>query len=151
MLGQGFNTGAYPQLAQLYPDGILPDMRGRTILGKPDDRWPLTLADGDVKSHSHGGEVYSRDLGQPQTTANGGFQPRLRSYNSNTALDGGWSTRHSIDQDRGYSDINMIEAIPDHIHSIPLGWHNHDLRIDATGAVRNTVDNIAFNYIVRLA
>ncbi|CAI1157713.1 Tail fiber protein [Serratia entomophila] len=153
MLGQGFNTDAYPLLAQLYPGGVLPDMRGRTILGKPDDRWPLTLADGDVKSHGHGGEVGAADLGSKETTQAGAFQPRLRSYNSNTSLDGGWSERHTIQQDRDYGDrnLNMIEPIPNHSHWVDIGWHGHTLRIDMTGAAKNTVDNIAFNYIVRLA
>jgi hypothetical protein len=151
MVGQAFNTMAYPQLTTAYPSGVLPNMRGRTILGKPDDRQPLVNADGEVKYHGHTGEVGGIDLGSRQTTANGAFQPRLRSYNSNTALDGGWSTRHSIDQDRGYGDINIIAPVPDHTHWVVLGWHGHNLRIDPYGAAKNTVDNIAFNYIVRLA
>ncbi|WP_313795314.1 phage tail protein [Serratia sp. (in: enterobacteria)] len=153
MLGQGFNTGAYPLLAQAYPSGVLPDMRGLTILGKPDDRQPLSWAEGQVKHHGHSGEVGGADLGSKETTPNGAFQPRLRSYNSNTALDGGWSTRHTVEQDRDYGDrnLNMIEPIPNHTHWITLGWHGHSLRIDGFGAAKNTVDNIAFNYIVRLA
>ncbi|MGP0873270.1 phage tail protein [Serratia sp. CY81684] len=151
MLGQAFDKNAYPRTAQAYPSGVFPDMRGRTILGKPDDRVPLSLADGEVKSHGHGGEVAGADLGSPETTESGGYSPKLRSYPSNTALDGGSSSRHSIDQDRGFTDYGLIEGVPPHKHNIPLGWHGHGLRIDAFGAAKNTVDNIAFNYIVRLA
>ncbi|MFP7606967.1 phage tail-collar fiber domain-containing protein [Serratia quinivorans] len=153
LLGQAFDKNAYPRTAQAFPSGVFPDMRGRTILGKPDDRWPLTLADGDVKSHGHGGEVGAADLGSKETTQAGAFQPRLRSYNSNTSLDGGWSARHTVEQDRDYGDrnLNMIEPIPNHSHWVDIGWHGHTLRIDMTGGAKNTVDNIAFNYIVRLA
>ncbi len=38
-----------------------------------------------------------------------------------------------------------------HQHTVPLGAHAHGLTINATGNTANTVDNIAFNYIVRLA
>ncbi|MCE9938980.1 phage tail-collar fiber domain-containing protein [Serratia liquefaciens] len=151
MVGQAFDKNAYPRTAQAYPSGVFPDMRGRTILGKPDDRWPLTLADGEVKSHGHSGEVAGTDLGSPETTESGGYSPKLRSYPSNTSLDGGTSSRHTIDQDRGFTDYGLIEGVPPHKHNLPLGWHSHGLRIDAFGAAKNTVDNIAFNYIVRLA
>ncbi|WP_273854674.1 phage tail-collar fiber domain-containing protein [Serratia liquefaciens] len=151
MLGQAFDKNAYPRTAQAFPSGVFPDMRGRTILGKPDDRWPLTLADGEVKSHGHSGEVAGTDLGSPETTESGGYSPKLRSYPSNTSLDGGTSSRHTIDQDRGFTDYGLIEGVPPHKHNLPLGWHGHGLRIDAFGAAKNTVDNIAFNYIVRLA
>ena len=42
-------------------------------------------------------------------------------------------------------------ALGTHSHSIALGSHNHSLTINNTGTPENTVKNIAFNYIVRLA
>lgn len=42
-------------------------------------------------------------------------------------------------------------SIGTHSHSIALGSHNHSLTINNTGNTENTVKNIAFNYIVRLA
>ncbi|HHG6074428.1 TPA: phage tail protein [Salmonella enterica subsp. enterica serovar Vietnam] len=42
-------------------------------------------------------------------------------------------------------------AMGAHEHSITLGTHNHSLTINSTGSAENTVKNIAFNYIVRLA
>ncbi|MCR2698068.1 hypothetical protein NSP71_27000, partial [Salmonella enterica] len=83
------------------------------------------------------------NLGAKETKANGAYQLKLRSYRSNTSLDGGESSRHSIDQDRGFTDYGLIEALPNHTHWIDLGWHGHGLRIDAFGAAKNTVDNIA--------
>ncbi|OON33545.1 phage tail protein [Izhakiella australiensis] len=38
-----------------------------------------------------------------------------------------------------------------HNHFIDMGAHGHSATIDATGNAENTVKNIAFNYIVRLA
>lgn len=151
MLGQAFDKNAYPRTAQAFPSGVFPDMRGRTILGKPDDRWPLSLADGDVKSHGHGGEIGAADLGSKETTAGGAFQPKIRGYHSNTSLDGGWSERFSFEEGRDLADFPLVEATPPHSHWVDIGWHGHTLRIDATGSAKNTVDNIAFNYIVRLA
>lgn len=38
-----------------------------------------------------------------------------------------------------------------HTHSIVMGSHTHSVTVDAAGNTENTVKNIAFNYIVRLA
>ncbi|POP43086.1 hypothetical protein CHU32_17380 [Superficieibacter electus] len=38
-----------------------------------------------------------------------------------------------------------------HAHNITLGWHGHSITINNMGNNENTVKNIAFNYIVRLA
>ncbi|MCX8336588.1 phage tail protein, partial [Escherichia coli] len=42
-------------------------------------------------------------------------------------------------------------SIGEHIHTLALGQHGHGLTINPTGNAENTVKNIAFNYIVRLA
>lgn len=150
LVGQVFDKVTNPQLAVVHPSGVLPDMRGRTILGTPIGRAPLSLADGEVKNHGHTGEVGGTDLGSKETTAGGAYQLKLRSYRSKTALDGGDSNRHSFEQTFPFTDYDLIEPIPNHSHWVTLGWHGHSLRIDAYGAAKNTVDNIAFNYIVRL-
>ncbi|MEG0208791.1 MAG: phage tail protein [Hafnia sp.] len=46
---------------------------------------------------------------------------------------------------------NHTLAIGAHNHTITLGAHGHAITVDATGNAENTVKNIAFNYIVRLA
>lgn len=38
-----------------------------------------------------------------------------------------------------------------HTHSIVMGTHTHNITVAATGNTENTVKNIAFNYLVRLA
>ncbi|EJA1147787.1 DUF1983 domain-containing protein [Escherichia coli] len=38
-----------------------------------------------------------------------------------------------------------------HTHSVAIGSHGHTITVNAAGNAENTVKNIAFNYIVRLA
>lgn len=38
-----------------------------------------------------------------------------------------------------------------HAHSFSIGSHGHTITVNAAGNAENTVKNIAFNYIVRLA
>lgn len=42
-------------------------------------------------------------------------------------------------------------AIGAHTHSVVMGTHTHTVTVTATGNAENTVKNIAYNYIVRLA
>lgn len=42
-------------------------------------------------------------------------------------------------------------GIGPHTHTVVLGSHGHTVTVDAVGNAENTVKNIAFNYIVRLA
>ncbi|EFS7849401.1 tail fiber protein, partial [Escherichia coli] len=46
---------------------------------------------------------------------------------------------------------NHTIGIGAHAHSVIIGPHGHTITVDATGNAENTVKNIAFNYIVRLA
>ncbi len=146
VVGQAFNKTTYPQLATVYPSGVFPDMRGRTILGKPDDRQPLVTAEGEVKYHGHTGEVGGTDLGAPQTSLGGSHQHRAGMRAPGDA----WNTTISGTDNDGVFPLAYTSWDGEHVHSINLGWHGHGLRIDAYGAAKNTVDNIAFNYIVRL-
>ncbi|MBF8396706.1 tail fiber protein, partial [Pseudomonas aeruginosa] len=42
-------------------------------------------------------------------------------------------------------------GIGSHSHSVVMGAHTHTITVSAAGNAENTVKNIAFNYIVRLA
>uniref|UniRef100_UPI0035C77DC8 phage tail protein n=1 Tax=Serratia quinivorans TaxID=137545 RepID=UPI0035C77DC8 len=152
MVGQAFDGAAYPKLAQAYPGLVIPDMRGQSIKGLPAANRALLSyeADGN-KYHAHGLEIDGTDLGSRQTTAGGAYQLKLKSYRSNTSLDGGESSRHTIDQDRGFTDFGLIEPLPSHTHDVAIGWHGHTGRVNGDGNPETTVKNIAFNYIVRLA
>ncbi len=45
----------------------------------------------------------------------------------------------------------VIPDIGAHTHSVAIGSHGHTITVNAAGNAENTVKNIAFNYIVRLA
>lgn len=68
MQGQPFDKATYPLLAVAYPSGVIPDMRGQTIKGKPDGRAVLSQELDGIKSHNHGATVASTDLGNRDTT-----------------------------------------------------------------------------------
>ncbi|MEJ9597899.1 prophage tail fiber N-terminal domain-containing protein, partial [Escherichia coli] len=53
MQGQTFDKSAYPKLAVAYPSGVIPDMRGWTIKGKPaSGRAVLSQEQDGIKSHT---------------------------------------------------------------------------------------------------
>ncbi|WP_410743487.1 phage tail protein [Citrobacter meridianamericanus] len=68
MQGQSFDKSAYPLLAVAYPSGVIPDMRGQTIKGKPDGRAVLSQELDGIKSHDHGATVAATDIGNRDTT-----------------------------------------------------------------------------------
>uniref|UniRef100_UPI000CFDE34D prophage tail fiber N-terminal domain-containing protein n=1 Tax=Escherichia coli TaxID=562 RepID=UPI000CFDE34D len=64
MQGQTFDKSAYPKLAAAYPSGVIPDMRGWTIKGKPaSGRAVLSQEQDGIKSHTHSASASSTDLG----------------------------------------------------------------------------------------
>ncbi|PKB86796.1 hypothetical protein A8A01_25495 [Ewingella americana] len=190
MVGQQFDKSVYPLLALAYPSGVIPDMRGQTIKGKPaSGRAVLSYEQDEVKWHAHSGSVSATDLGAPSTTGfdygwkstegfdygskltteNGWHDHGTKTRESNTALNGGGSSRRSIDVNLDYAWEALVSGagnhqhwvgigahghnvyIGGHAHQVPLGAHSHNVTINPYGTIENTVKNIALNYIVRLA
>jgi hypothetical protein len=190
MVGQSFDKNVYTQLAKAYPSGVIPDMRGQVIKGKPaSGRTVLTYEQDEIKYHTHTGSVSATDLGAPATTGfdygwkstegfdygskltteNGWHDHGTKTNESNTSLNGGGSSRRSIDVNNGYAWEALVSGagnhqhwvgigahghnvyIGAHNHQVPIGWHAHDITINGVGNNENTVKNIALNYIVRLA
>ncbi|HHI1085414.1 TPA: tail fiber protein, partial [Escherichia coli] len=70
MQGQTFDKTTYPLLAAAYPSGVLPDMRGWTIKGKPaSGRDVLSLEQDGIKSHTHSASASNTDLGTKTTSS----------------------------------------------------------------------------------
>ncbi|MBN6239149.1 prophage tail fiber N-terminal domain-containing protein, partial [Escherichia coli] len=70
MQGQTFDKSAYPKLAAAYPSGVIPDMRGWTIKGKPaSGRAVLSQEQDGIKSHTHSASASSTDLGTKNTSS----------------------------------------------------------------------------------
>lgn len=193
MSGQTFDTAQYPKLAIAYPSGVIPDMRGQTIKGKPDTRGILSLEAGGIQSHNHTGAVSNADLGAVSTDAfdygskgTDAFDYGTKGTDSQGAHSHRMGVRMSANYVYGADPIandyglkgsenanqglipwtdsqgvhgHSVEigahahtvGIGAHAHTVSIGAHGHTVTIDAAGNTANTVDNIAFNYIVRLA
>ncbi|EKP9446265.1 TPA: phage tail protein [Escherichia coli] len=167
MVGQTFDKAQYPLLAKAYPDGRIPDMRGWTIKGKPaSGRAVLSQEQDGIKSHTHGGSVSNTDLGT-KTTSSFNYGTKTTgsagSGAANIALRTGTASPEGSGDWTAYgpgSGAKLTVNLPGHTHSVAigahthtlaLGSHGHGLTINPTGNAENTVKNIAFNYIVRLA
>ncbi|EDA8242723.1 tail fiber protein [Salmonella enterica subsp. enterica serovar Reading] len=163
MLGQTFDKSVYPLLARVYPSGIIPDMRGWTIKGKPAGRAVLSQEMDGNKAHGHTARALETDLGTKttshfdygtKTTSEGGehaheFGARVWSYwgdSNHLSLhvgSGEWTKA-------GGRHVHTIN-IGGHVHTVWIGPHGHVVIVDQDGNPETTVKNIAFNYIVRLA
>ncbi|EBV6967604.1 phage tail protein [Salmonella enterica subsp. enterica serovar Gaminara] len=164
MQGQTFDKNVYPLLAIAYPSGVIPDMRGWTIKGKPiSGRAVLSQEMDGNKSHSHSARAQDTDLGTKSTSS---FDYGTKSTNTtgnHTHQFGGYinsywgDSNHTSFQPGGGA---WAQAAGDHAHTVYIGGHGHTMYIgphghvvivDADGNAETTVKNIAFNYIVRLA
>ncbi|HEF0701221.1 TPA: tail fiber protein [Salmonella enterica] len=164
MQGQSFDKSVYPLLAIAYPSGVIPDMRGWTIKGKPaSGRAVLSQEQDGNKSHSHSARAQDTDLGTKTTSS---FDYGTKSTNTtggHTHEFGGYinsywgDSNHTSFQPGGGAwtqaagDHAHTVYIGGHEHSIYIGPHGHAVIVDADGNAETTVKNIAFNYIVRLA
>ncbi|EHF6043401.1 hypothetical protein J3W58_003201, partial [Salmonella enterica] len=159
MQGQSFDKSAYPLLAIAYPSGVIPDMRGWTIKGKPaSGREVLSQELDGNKSHSHGARALDTDLGTKGTSSfdYGNKTSDTTGIHNHSAggLYGGDSiggkTRVQSDGDNKLTSWNGDHAhttwIGPHEHSVYIGPHGHAVTVDADGNAETTVKNIAFNY-----
>ncbi|EJB4931529.1 tail fiber protein [Escherichia coli] len=193
MQGQTFDKSAYPKLAAAYPSGVIPDIRGWTIKGKPaSDRAVLSQEQDGIKSHTHSASVSSTDLGTKTTSsfdygtkstnntgahthsvsgtaasagahthsmtfvsggssgAPGSGSPDYSKYSVNTSSAGAHT--HSVSGTAASAGAHAhTVGIGAHTHSVAIASHGHTITVNAAGNAENTVKNIAFNYIVRLA
>ncbi|CAD7363746.1 phage tail protein [Escherichia coli] len=171
MQGQTFDKSAYPKLAAAYPSGVIPDMRGWTIKGKPaSGRAVLSQEQDGIKSHTHSASASSTDLRTKTTssfdygtksTNNTGAHTHNFAYNNTSAYaetPGTGGGMHATNTSKTASNRVLSAgahthtvAIGAHTHTLAIGSHTHTITIAAYGNAENTVKNIAFNYIVRLA
>ncbi|EKP8883298.1 tail fiber protein [Salmonella enterica] len=163
MEGQVFNTRAYPLLAEVYQDGVIPDMRGWMIKGKPWNRDVLSEEWDGIKRHIHNAWVSDTDMGTIRTSS---FDYGTKSTNttgnhnhSAGGIYGGDSTggkqrvqRDGSNQWTSWSgDHTHTVYIGAHDHTVYIGPHGHNVTVDEYGDDETTVKNIAFNFMVRLA
>lgn len=108
-------------------------------------------------AHSHTSALYAGDRGSPggssaRGSAGGGNTLGTSSSGahshsiSGTAASAG-AHAHTV----GIGAHTHTVGIGAHTHSVAIGSHGHTITVNSTGNTENTVKNIAFNYIVRLA
>ncbi|HGG5824723.1 TPA: phage tail protein [Salmonella enterica subsp. enterica serovar Reading] len=164
MQGQTFDKSAYPLLAIAYPSGVIPDMRGWTIKGKPaSGRAVLSQEMDGNKSHSHGARALDTDLGTKGTSSfdygnktsdtTGGHNHSAGGLYGGDSIGGRTRVQHDGNNQltSWNGDHAHITWIGPHDHTVYIGPHGHAVTVDADGNAETTVRNIAFNYIVRLA
>ncbi|EIF8359007.1 phage tail protein [Salmonella enterica subsp. enterica serovar Bovismorbificans] len=164
MQGQSFDKSAYPLLAIAYPSGVIPDMRGWTIKGKPaSGRAVLSQEMDGNKSHTHSARAQDTDLGTKGTSSfdygnktsdtTGGHNHSAGGIYGGDSIGGKSRVQH--DGNNQLTSWNGDHAhttwIGPHDHTVYIGPHGHAVTVDADGNAETTVKNIAFNYIVRLA
>ncbi|HAI2115399.1 TPA: tail fiber protein, partial [Escherichia coli] len=144
MQGQTFDKSAYPKLAAAYPSGVIPDMRGWTIKGKPaSGRAVLSQEQDGIKSHTHSASVSSTDLGTKTTSS---FDYGTKSTNntgahthsvSGTAASAGAHT-HSMTFVSGGSSGAPGSGSPDYskysVNTSSAGAHTHSVSGTAASA-----------------
>ncbi|TDB61037.1 phage tail protein [Photorhabdus khanii] len=131
--GSPFNKLQYPKLAEAYPGGRLPDLRGEFIRGWDDNRGVdggrgLLSWQGDAIRNITGSTqaIHAQMGGAPQTPVLNGVMASSRYATANTrSANGGSST------DLTFFDIDASRQVPT--------------------AHENRPRNVAFNYIVRAA
>ncbi|ECB1663345.1 tail fiber protein, partial [Salmonella enterica subsp. enterica serovar Virchow] len=139
MQGQSFDKSAYPLLAIAYPSGVIPDMRGWTIKGKPiSGRAVLSQEMDGNKSHSHTARAQDTDLGAKSTSS---FDYGTKSTNTtgnHTHQFGGYinsywgDSNHTSFQPGGGA---WTQAAGDHAHTVYIGGHEHTMYIGPHGHV----------------
>lgn len=163
MQGQSFDKAAYPLLALAYPSGIIPDLREQTIKGAGNGRAALSYEADGIKSHTHSATTSSTDLGTKYTSSfdygtkgsntTGGHNHSAGGQYGGDSIGG--KIRVQRDGNNQLTSWNGDHAhttyIGAHSHSVYIGSHSHGVTVYAAGNAENTVRNIAFNYIVRLA
>lgn len=127
-----------------YPSGVIPDMRGWTIKGKPaSDRAVLSQEQDGIKSHTHSASVSSTDLGTKTTSS---FDYGTKSTNntgahthsvSGTAASAGAHT-HSMTFVSGGSSGAPGSGSPDYskysVNTSSAGAHTHSVSGTAASA-----------------
>ncbi|ECD2011024.1 phage tail protein, partial [Salmonella enterica subsp. enterica serovar Give] len=139
MQGQAFDTSRYPKLAIAYPNGVIPDMRGWMIKGKPaSGRAVLSPEEDGIKSHTHTARAQDTDLGTKTTSSfDYGTKP--------TNTTGGHTHQFGSYVNSYWGDSNhtsflsgngaWTQAAGDHAHTVYIGGHEHTMYIGPHGHV----------------
>ncbi|ELL9165397.1 tail fiber protein, partial [Salmonella enterica] len=144
MQGQSFDKSAYPLLATAYPDGVIPDMRGWMIKGKPaSGRAVLSQEQDGNKSHTHTARAQDTDLGTKTTSS---FDYGTKSTNPTGGHVHNAYGHMDSSGSRSGTDFALADGGPGatsrdtsnsgvHAHTVYIGGHEHTMYIGPHGHV----------------
>lgn len=125
------------------------------IMGRHDDEQTLLRVD-EAINKTYNPSVF-KDTYQYGYTSSG---QNTWGVQGSVGMSTGWLANTSIDGNHSHSLSGTAASagahahtvgIGAHTHSVAIGSHGHTITVNAAGNAENTVKNIAFNYIVRLA
>ncbi|MDI0859181.1 tail fiber protein, partial [Escherichia coli] len=146
MQGQAFDKSVYPLLAVAYPSGVIPDMRGQTIKGKPaSGRAVLSLEQDGIKSHGHSASSANTDLGTKAATAFDYGTKTTSSFDygtKTTNTTGAHAHTYTAPTSTTVKDGDRNQALAgtgtlntgtsgNHAHTVGIGAHTHTVGIGA--------------------
>uniref|UniRef100_UPI0022E7F86A phage tail protein n=1 Tax=Escherichia coli TaxID=562 RepID=UPI0022E7F86A len=157
MQGQTFDKSAYPKLAAAYPSGVIPDMRGWTIKGKPADLGTKTTSSFDygtkstnnTGAHTHSLSGSTNAAGNHSHRDGRRFNPSVfkdtyqygyTSSGQNTwgvqgsvGMSTGWLANTSTDGNHSHSLSGTAASAGAHAHTVGIGAHTHSVAIGSHG------------------
>ncbi|MDV8809061.1 tail fiber protein, partial [Streptococcus pneumoniae] len=146
MQGQTFDKSAYPKLAIAYPSGVIPDMRGWTIKGKPaSGRAVLSQEQDGIKSHTHSASASNTDLGTKTTSSFDYGTKTVSTFNhgtksTNTSGNHTHTVGFAVSVQSGGANYGVprsdkgattTSSSGNHAHTVDIGAHNHTVGIGA--------------------
>ena len=138
MNGQRFDTRRYPKLAQKYPSGQLPDMRGEFIRGLDNGRGVdagrgmLSVQSDEIKSHNH----KFKYIGQNQ-----------RSESNRTDIFNQLTVGDSVYRHDRRDDLIIKVANESDVKYGKTPYNDVSIYINNTGGAETRPRNIAYHYI----
>lgn len=151
--GDPFDMALYPQLALVFPSGILPKWNGRTPKHTPDGAVAGTTEEDNIKVHSHSVAVQNKDLGAKNTNS-AGEHSHTKGGNATAATNNGYRLSAGREQPWTQGDDTTVYDVQtqdagNHVHSMSLGSHNHTATCSEVGSQENTVKGVFVRYVVR--
>ena len=152
MKNQAFDLVANPELAKIWPNGIIPDMRGCGVMGKEEGEIIGAYEKGQVIEHGHPDSVvYSTDVGNKLSSTGGSHMHPYRWARGKATNGGLYMERGETQPGYNTTSNGPVGGAGNHNHTVAIGSHAHAVMIALFGALKNTIDHRKVNWIVRMA
>ena len=136
--GDKFDLKQYPKLAELFPDGVLPDARGRYLIGAGGDYSLMDFVAQKVLKHNHTSTMDTAGMHNHATTVS-----ENGAHNHETTIESSGSHSHSVSLSSDGEHTHVVTAAANgaHNHTVTVaeaGAHNHAITVSNGGAHGHT-------------